>query len=579
MRSKRLRILLIDRDGDRRQEMQSKLYAALRYPSVITALSEDRHRPAMPEDAFDICVLSLSPDDDAIREVRAVRSAYCNLPIIIVDSPIERKDLERLLDCGVQDHIPRRCVDCPTNQRASSSIEWAVERGRLLRHIEDVHEEFETRALHDPLTGLPNRKLFVDRLQQLILRWRRTKERFAVLFVDLDRFKRVNDTLGHDVGDRLLIEVALRLKGCLRTSDTCARWGGDEFLVTLENTYNPRDVKLVARKITEQLAKPFQIGEFELRISASIGVSFCPRDGRYAPTLIRQADLAMYRAKAAGGDRVQCFYGEMQARAQDELRVEDQLGGALERGELSLVYQPQVNLRTHSVIGFEALARWTHPHLGTVPPDRFIPLAEKSGLIVPIGEWVIAEACRRIVSWRDAGLQPVPVAVNVSGRQLQRPGFEETVTKSLAEYGVQGHEFEIELTETSVVDDPERVGQTLRKLLAIGVRTALDDFGTGYSSLGILGRFPFSRIKIDKSFVRGIPNDPKAVGITSAIVHMARSLGMRTIAEGVERTEQVTGLLEPGCEEAQGFLFSPPVPGERTNDFFRGGAIDLIGPV
>ncbi len=578
MKNNRLRILLVDRDRDRRQRLRSKLYDALRCPTVITAISGDKQLQVLDEAAFDVCVLSLSNGVDALHEAQALRCQYDSVPIIAIDGEPEPEELEALLACGVQDHVPRRCVECPANHRLPSSIEWTVERDRLQRHIDDMHEEREQRALHDPLTGLPNRKLFADRLRHLVQRQARNGEGFAVLFIDLDRFKRVNDTLGHDVGDQLLVEVAARLKACLRGSDTCARWGGDEFLVTLEGIPARDDAEHVAGKIAESLAKPFSIDGCELGISASIGISLCPLDACDATMLIRQADLAMYRAKASGGHGAQCFVSEMAQEAQEDLRLENLLDGAVGRGELSLAFQPQVSLRTRRIVGFEALARWTHPRLGSIPPGRFIPLAEESGMIISLGEWVVGEACRTIVSWREAGLLPVPVAVNVSSRQLQRPGFEEMIGEALHESGVSGSELEIELTERTLVNDPQRVGHALGKLLTLGVRASLDDFGTGYSSLDVLGRFPFARLKIDRSFVGGLPSDEKAVGITSAIVHMARSLGMSTVAEGVEREDQLAGLLESGCEEAQGYLFSRPVAAERVCDFLRAGGHALLGP-
>ena len=434
-------------------------------------------------------------------------------------------------------------------------------------------KEYETRleflAHHDPLTLLPNRVLFQNRCNEAFKRTRRHGHMVGLLFVDLDRFKPINDSLGHAVGDQLLQAVAQRMKACTRETDTVARGGGDEFTVLLCELRSGQDAAIVAGKLLEELATPFKLGGHELFISASIGIACYPQDGSDAATMLKNADVAMYRAKEEGRNTFRFFSAEMNTHALETLMLSNQLRLALDRDELLLHYQPRVDLSTRKITGVEALVRWQHPERGLVPPGRFIPLAEETGLIVPIGEWVLRAACTQMRSWQRAGLPRLRMAVNLSARQLREPDLAKRMAAILAETGLDPEFLELELTESMVMRDPEETVKSLSELSAIGVSIAIDDFGTGHSSLSYLKRFPIDILKIDQSFVRGIPADPDDVAITRTILAMAKGLGLRAIAEGVETAEQSAFLKAEGCEEGQGYLFSKPVPAEDVEKLLQ----------
>ena len=418
-------------------------------------------------------------------------------------------------------------------------------------------------AQHDSLTDLPNRVLLNDRLREAIILSRRHKRELSVLFLDLDRFKHINDSLGHVVGDRLLQSVARRLISCVRNSDTVGRQGGDEFVVLLWEVRRAEDAAIAATKILEALRKPHLIDQHELHITASIGIVTYPEDGTDVETLMKKADLAMYHAKQTRPDSYQFFKPEMNARAIERQSLEDSLHYALERQELVLHYQPKFNLATGGIIGAEALIRWRHPQRGLVPPGQFISIAEECGLIVPIGRWVLREACRQARAWQIAGLAPLCVAINVSAVELRAPGFVAGVRATLKETGLEPRYLELELTETVLIEDSRSVADVLKELKDIGVLLALDDFGTGYSNLSQLKRFPIDALKIDQSFVRDLAVDEDDAGIVTAVIGMGKSLHMRVVAEGVETREQLEILQEHGCPQGQGYYFCRPVPAEQ----------------
>jgi diguanylate cyclase (GGDEF)-like protein/PAS domain S-box-containing protein len=418
-------------------------------------------------------------------------------------------------------------------------------------------------AQHDSLTDLPNRVLLNDRLREAIVLSRRHKRELSVLFLDLDRFKHINDSLGHVVGDRLLQSVAQRLLSCVRGSDTVGRQGGDEFVVLLWEVRRAEDAAIAATKILEALRKPHLIDEHELHITASIGIVTYPEDGTDVETLMKKADLAMYHAKQARHDSYQFFKPEMNARAIERQSLEDTLHYAIERQELVLYYQPKFNLATGGIIGAEALIRWRHPQRGLVPPGQFISIAEECGLIVPIGRWVLREACRQARAWQILGLPPLCVAINVSAVELRAPGFVAGVRATLKEMGLEPCYLELELTETVLIEDSRSVADVLKELKDIGVLLALDDFGTGYSNLSQLKRFPIDALKIDQSFVRDLAVDEDDAGIVTAVIGMGKSLHMRVVAEGVETREQLEILREHGCPQGQGYYFCRPVPAEQ----------------
>ena len=431
-------------------------------------------------------------------------------------------------------------------------------------------ETIRWQAFHDELTGLPNRSLLEERLGQLIAVSERQNLHVAVMFIDLDRFKQVNDSLGHDFGDRLLKIVADRIAGCLRQEDTIARMGGDEFTALLPGIENEEAVFAVAGKILAVLADPVDLGEHEVYVSGSIGVSLHPVDGNDVQSLLKHADVAMYRSKEQGGNACCLYTPSMGEVAIDNLHMESALRKALPRGEFFLAYQPQVDLETGGMRTVEALCRWRHAEMGIIPPQDFIPLAEDTGVIFALGEWVLREACRQARSWHDAG-RPLRVSVNLSARQLAQPGLADLVRSVLAETGLGPEWLELELTENAIMKNTESVVDVLGGLRDLGVRLTLDDFGTGYSSLSYLRQFRFDVLKIDHSFVASIVDDEVNQAVVQAIIDLSRSLKLEVVAEGVETVDQRRALQALGCRTAQGYLFSPPVSADAIRDDKRHG--------
>jgi diguanylate cyclase (GGDEF)-like protein/PAS domain S-box-containing protein len=426
-------------------------------------------------------------------------------------------------------------------------------------------------AQHDSLTDLPNRVLLNDRLNEAIHLSGRHHRKLAVIFLDLDHFKHINDSLGHVIGDRLLQSVARRLFTCVRSSDTVSRQGGDEFVVLLWEVREAQDAAVTATKILEAVRSPHHIDEHELHISASIGIVTYPDDGLDAETLLKRADLAMYHAKDAGRDSFQFFKLEMNERAVERQTVEDSLRHAIERNELVLHYQPTLDLATGEIIGAEALIRWHHPERGLVPPKEFISIAEDCGLIVPIGRWVLREACRQARAWQVSGLPALGMSTNVSSVELRSPGFVAGLRSILADTGLEPRLLELELNETVLIDESRSVADVLRELKEIGVRLALDDFGTGYSSLTHLKRFPIDALKIDQSFVHDLTTDIDGASIVTAMIGIGKNLRMLVVAEGVETRQQLQILRKHGCHQAQGYYFGRPVPGEEFSRLLENG--------
>ena len=425
----------------------------------------------------------------------------------------------------------------------------------------EAQERLANLAHYDQVTSLPNRSVFHERLTHGIAQAARNCWTVGVMFIDLDRFKTVNDTLGHSMGDALLKKIAKRLLECVRGEDTVSRLSGDEFAVVLARLADAEDAGLVASKILDRLKRPFDFDGVELVVSASIGVTLYPSDGLDADVLMRNADIAMYNAKTRGRDNFRFYTAEMNARALTKMKLESRLRGALARNEYVLHFQPKIALESSIICGFEALLRWQPAGEALVPPAEFIPVLEETGLITPVGEWVVEAACEQVTLWRKAGLEPVPIAINLSARQLRQPGFSEAVAKTLARSEVGASLLEVEITESSLMDNPEEALRTLAQLKALGISLAIDDFGTGYSSLGYLKRFPFDTLKIDRSFVSDIPSDPDDATIARTIIALGRSLGLAVVAEGVETEEQRAFLLANQCDYAQGYLFSRPVSG------------------
>ena len=426
--------------------------------------------------------------------------------------------------------------------------------------LKDSQQQMERLAFYDTLTELPNRRLFNSRLEQSLKSTKRNRKISAILYLDLDQFKRVNDTLGHNQGDALLQEVAVRLKTCVREEDTVARLGGDEFTILLNELSSPRDAGIISEKLLSALRKPVQLGDHEVVVTTSIGIALIPGDSQDPDALVKFADLAMYRAKEEGRNNYQYYSGDMNKLTHNQLDLENQLRKALENDEFVLYYQPKVNLQTNKIMGMECLIRWNHPDRGFLPPDEFIPVAEQTGIIVEIGEWVIREACRAASIVSKIAGYPVNTAINVSPRQFRQHGLISTISDCIEEYGLEASQLEFETTETTLMNDLEAAADTLLRLHQLGVKLAIDDFGTGYSSLQHLKRFPFDIVKIDRSFVMDIPANEDDMAITSAVIAMSHQLHLKVVAEGIETSAQLEYLLSQGCEYGQGYYFSKAIP-------------------
>ena len=464
---------------------------------------------------------------------------------------------------------------------------WLLCRGSALKDEDDVvyriagslsditdRKQIEERlrhdAFHDALTGLSNRALLIDRLSHALSRVNRRGDYiFAVLFLDLDRFKMINDSLGHTLGDQLLVTIARRLRECVRPDDTVARLGGDEFVVLLDGVQDVEEASTIADRIQESLQSPISLGDHEVVTSASIGIAASSRKYERPEHILRDADLAMYRAKALGKSRQEIFDGDMQHHVLFRLELENDLRGALDRGELSVYYQPIVSISDGSIVAFEALVRWRHPERGMVPPGIFVPIAEETALVLPIGDWILETACRQMKEWLPnlPADRLVSMHVNLSGRQFRHPDLVENVRATLDRVGLEPNRLGLEITESVVMDNAASAAEMLEQLRSVGVQLQIDDFGTGYSSLSYLHRFPIDTLKIDRSFIRDMLSDPKNVEIVRSIAALAHELGMQVIAEGVETGDQLAKLRELGCERAQGHFFCEAVPPDSPSLF------------
>jgi len=487
-------------------------------------------------------------------------------------APERRSEFLRLMS----EHDQVLNFESQVRQRNGTMI-WISENARAVRGaaneilffegtVVDITErkvyeaKIRHQATHDALTGLPNRNLLSDRLQQAIHHAQREGGITTVAFIDLDQFKLINDSLGHQIGDELLKVIGGRLKSCMRAADTVARQGGDEFVIVLSNQKSAESVSDTIRRIIEVVAEPWAVNDIDLHVTCSVGICIYPADGHDADTLLRNADSAMYKAKELGRNRFEYFAAEMNLHATDRLEMLNRLRHAVANQEFILHYQPKVNLATGSVVGAEALIRWQSPTRGLVSPACFIPLAEESGLIIAIGEWVLRTACAQNVAWQHAGHPPIPISVNLSPRQLARDDIVDLVANVLRTSGLAPCYLELEITETVVMRDVDKSLVTLKKLKELGVRISIDDFGTGYSSLNYLKRFPVDTLKIDRSFVSDIAVDQDDAAIVKAVISLAHILNLRVVAEGVEEEEQCRFLMENGCDEVQGFHFGRPEP-------------------
>jgi diguanylate cyclase (GGDEF)-like protein/PAS domain S-box-containing protein len=448
----------------------------------------------------------------------------------------------------------------------AGDITHFISTGKDISERMRTQERLHYMAHHDALTKLPNRTLFLDRLRQAMARANWHNRLIAVIFMDLDKFKDVNDSLGHDLGDMLLVQMTQRLSTSVRAGDTVARFGGDEFAILLDDVASEKDVSQLAKKMLDTLAPPFRIQDHEVRVTASVGVSIFPSDGDDSETLLRNADVAMYRAKHLGRNNYQFFSNEMSARAFERLSLENSLRHALQRDEFFLDYQPQVDSRTGKLTAVEALLRWQHPELGVISPTDFVPILEESGLIVKVGEWVLKSACKQAVEWHRQGHEHIMMCVNLSSRQFDNPDFIQAFHSIIAETGIKPERLELELTESMLMRNASKTISALNTLNHVGIQIAVDDFGTGYSSLNYLRRFPISTLKIDRSFIQDVLEDSDDAAITTAIIVMAQSLNLSVVAEGVESQEQLDFLHKHNCYEIQGNFYHDPLSAEHISE-------------
>lgn len=488
------------------------------------------------------------PDSRGMQTISSLQTAYPNVPLVIVSAWEDDSISLRSVQAGAQDYLVKGHIDYQNLHRV---IRYAVERKR-------TQLELVRLAHYDQLTGLPNRTLLRERVAHALGRAARTGAGVATLVLDMDGFKGVNDSLGHEAGDKLLIEAGRRIRKSVRDQDTVARLGGDEFAVILEDVSEAREVLPVIERIIHGLGQPASIDGHEIKTSTSIGIAIYPENGNDLSDLLRAADLAMYQAKASGRGKYQFFAEAMQREAQSRLSLEWALRRAVEKQEFELVYQPQVCLRTRRVIGVEALLRWASPSRGLLAPYHFISALEEFSLIQEVGEWVLLEACGQARSWHESGLEPLRVSVNVSAQQFDDPSFIDKVRAALLESGLPPEALELELTESMLMDDAAQASAVLRELRAIGVRVAIDDFGTGYSSLAYLHEFPLNVLKIDKNFVQSVEEGSPGGPISNLIIGLGQNLGLDVLAEGVETEAQFEHLRSQGCDYAQGYLFARP---------------------
>lgn len=501
-------------------------------------------------DTFDVVLLDLHlPDGSGLQCLDAIQAVNNEIPIVVLSGQDDEEFAVSILNKGAQDYLVKWEGQGRTILR---SIRYAIERKKSDLHLNYL-------AQYDPLTGIPNRQFFNDQLTRATARARRDGRKVTLLFLDLDAFKVVNDTLGHDAGDRLLKEVADRIRRSVRTGDIVARLGGDEFAVMLEGLSSARDVETLATGLLEVIAQPYHIADRQLTITTSIGITMYPNDNSDTQMLLKNADIAMYQAKEFGRNNFKFFHEQMHADLMQYHELERDIREAIHLGQFHLAYQPKVNVRINQLQGLEALLRWESPSRGSVSPADFIPVAEESGHIIPLGYWVLNEVCLTLKSWQDKGLTPVPVSVNVSARQFQQPDFHKRVAEVLRKHEIDPTLIEIELTEGLVMEDIEAAQRELAQLKQIGLRISIDDFGTGYSCLSYLRRFPIDVLKIDKSFVQEIGGSRDGESIIDAIISLAKSLRLETVAEGVETAAQLHYLLDHGCHVVQGFLFGKPM--------------------
>ena len=571
-------ILIVDDEPEIRTLVRGILSESYRY---LEANSAEEALSILRMEKFDLVISDINMSGmSGLEMIPHVRAIAPDTVMMMISGEQTIESAIEALRGGAFDYIMK-----PFDfQHVEAAVRRALEHHALLEakrrhenHLEELVRqrtaELNHLAYHDALTDLPNRILFEDRLTQALILAKRHRQALGMLFLSLDGFKKVHDTLGHAIGDRLLQKVAERLRSSAHQGETVARFEGDEFalLLTQIGGTEDEDVVEVIFQINESLKLPFLVDDHELFITVSIGISLYPDDGADAPTLLKNADAALYRAREQGGNNYQFYTADMNDKAMKRLTLENSLRRALERSEFEVYYQPVLDINTRKIVGMEALLRWHHPELGLIQPAEFIPLAEDTGMIVPIGEWVLRTACTQSKSWQEAGFAPLSLAVNLSGRQFQQQNLSEVVARILQETGLNSHNLELELTESSIMKNAESAVRMLGELKEMGVKIAIDDFGTGYSSLGYLKRLPIDTLKIDRSFVSDVTTDPDDAALVMAIITLAHNLRLKVIAEGVDSEEQLSFLHLLRCDEWQGYLFSKPLPVEAFEELLSQG--------
>jgi diguanylate cyclase (GGDEF)-like protein len=551
-----MKLLLIEDNLDDVAVLGAALQREQASPVELThvpSLAQARER--LPGGGFDCVLLDLDlPDGTGLDCVDAIRAMNERLPMIALSGRDDEELALNVLNRGVQDYLVKWEDEARTVLR---SVRYAIERKRAELRLSYL-------AQFDPLTEIGNRQYFQDQLQRATARARRDGSKVALFFLDIDQFKIINDTLGHQAGDQLLQEVAQRLASQVRTGDVMARLGGDEFAILMEGVGSPVDAGTIAQQLLEVIEAPFAIDGRQVQVTTSIGITFYPSDNNDTTHLLKNADIAMYQAKDSGRNNFKFFTQRMHTELLEYHELEREIAEAMRNKSFRLVFQPKVNLLTRRLEGLEALLRWDSPTRGPVSPAKFIPVAEASGHIVPLGYWVLSEVCATIARWQARGLPIVPVSVNVSTRQFQQADFQKRVAAILQEQGTSAQLIELEMTEGLLMDDTEQAHRALRRLKALGLRISIDDFGTGHSCLSYLRRFPIDVLKIDRSFVNEIGENEDSRIIIDAIISLAGSLKLETVAEGVETNAQLDYLLERGCHVAQGFLFGMPMAAEQV---------------
>ena len=545
-----VRILLVDEEPAEYMHIAHLAAAITRHHLVSWCDQLDNALATMLSGEYDLILLDCQYKPAQARELlRAAAINECAAPIIVMTDELDAELDRTAIADGASDYLLKEVLDTLQLER---SIRYALER----KHNE---RELAHRARFDALTDLPNRHLFRERLEHAVVRAQRDSDRFALLHIDLDGFRRVNESFGHTIGDQLIEMTARRLAQCVRKSDSLARIGADEFTVLIEDVRHLPDVVAVAEKIIAALAQPYQIGDTPLVLGTSIGIAVFPEAGFHVDALLRNAELARQQAKQMRGCHYHFYTEQMNLEARNQMHLETEMRRALRRNEFELYYQPRVELESGQIVGVECLIRWRHPQRGLLAPDDFIPLAEESGLIVPIGYWTIQQACRDIRELQRKCGRTIDLAINLSLKQLQDEKFAETAARLLAESGLDLHRIEFELTETAILMNAEQTYQSMIALSQLGVTFSLDDFGTGYSSFAHMQRLPIAALKIDRSFVHNLPFDSDDAIIVKAIINLAHSLQLHVIAEGVETLEQVQFLWQNHCDQVQGYYFAPAV--------------------